>query len=84
MASQITCFDIGEMSLKMVQYSGGSVKKTAEAEMPNNMISDGQIVSAEAFSQFILETAKSNGMRRKDAALILPSTNVHVRTAVVP
>ena len=84
MASQITCFDIGEMSLKMVHFSGNSVKKTVEADMPNNMISDGQIVSPEAFSQFILEQAKANGIPRKDAALVLPASNVHVRTAVVP
>lgn len=84
MASQITCFDIGEMSLKMVYFSGNSVKKVVEAEMPNNMISDGQIVSPEAFSQFLLENAKNNGIPRKDAALILPAANVHVRSAVVP
>ena len=84
MASQITCFDIGEMSLKMVHFSNGSVKKAVEADMPNNMISDGQIVSPEAFSQFIAETAKSNGIPRREAALILPAASVHVRTAVVP
>lgn len=84
MASQITCFDIGEMSLKMVHFSNGSVRKTVAADMPNNMVSDGQIVSADAFSQFVTEMAKSNGIPRKEAALIIPTANVHVRTATVP
>lgn len=84
MASQITCFDIGEMSLKMVHFSGSNIKKTVVADMPDNMISDGQIISADAFVQFLYETAKANGIPRKEAALIIPASNVHVRTAVVP
>jgi len=83
LASQITCFDIGEMSLKMVHFNG-SVKKTVAADMPNNMVVDGQIVSADAFSQFIAELAKSNGIPKREAALIIPSAYVHVRNAVVP
>ena len=84
MASQITCFDIGEMSLKILQVSNGSVRKAVEAEMPNNMVSEGQIFSADAFSQFVLEQAKANGIPRREAALIIPSSVVHCRTAVVP
>ena len=84
MASQITCFDIGEMSLKILHFANGSIKKVVEADMPNNMISDGQILSADAFSQFIREQVKINSIPRREAALIIPSGDVHVRTAVVP
>ena len=84
MASHMTGIDIGEKTLKLAHFVNGNLKKFASVDLPDNMISEGQIVSTEALSALIKETAKSNGIPRKDAALVLPSSLVHVRTVKVP
>jgi len=77
-------FDIGEKTMKMAYVVGGKVKKTAVVEVPESMVADGQIIAADAMSAFISESAKTYGIPKGDAALILPPSQVFVRTATLP
>ena len=84
MTSQITGFDIGEKNLKMAVFSKGNLSQAVSAEIPDNMVSNGLILSMDAMAEFISETAKSKGLSKKDAAILLPSSLVFTRTVTVP
>lgn len=53
-------------------------------ELPDNMVSGGEIVSMDAMADFIKEMAKENGISRGAAAVILPGTLVFTRNVTVP
>ena len=61
MPGQITAFDIGECMVKAVCFTGGKLKKVMAKELPDNMVSGGEIVSMDAMADFIKEMAKENG-----------------------
>ena len=72
MPGQITAFDIGECMVKAACLTGGKLKKVMAKELPDNMVSGGEIVSMDAMADFIKEMAKENGISRGAAAVILP------------
>ena len=84
MPGQITAFDIGECMVKAVCFTGGKLKKVMAKELPDNMVSGGEIVSMDAMADFIKEMAKENGISRGAAAVILPGTLVFTRNVTVP
>ena len=84
MTSQITGFDIGEKNLKMAVFSKGALSTAVSVEIPDNMVSNGMILSMDAMAEFISETAKSKGLQKRDAAILLPSSLVFTRTVSVP
>ena len=84
MPGQITAFDIGECMVKAVCFTGGKLKKVMAKELPDNMVSGGEIVSMDAMADFIKEMAKENGISRGAAAVILPGTLVFPRNVTVP
>ena len=43
MAKQWIGFDIGDCSVKMVHVAGKEIKNTVVAELPDNIVDDGQI-----------------------------------------
>ena len=55
MPGQITAFDIGECMVKAVCFTGGKLKKVMAKELPDNMVSGGEIVSMDAMADFIKE-----------------------------
>ena len=61
MPGQITAFDIGECMVKAACFTGGKLKKVMAKELPDNMVSGGEIVSMDAMADFIKEMAKENG-----------------------
>ena len=61
MPGQITAFDIGECMVKAACLTGGKLKKVMAKELPDNMVSGGEIVSMDAMADFIKEMAKENG-----------------------
>lgn len=81
---KIVSIDIGENALKMLYYSGDQVKKYIFAEMPNDMVRNGTIVSMDAMADFIRDVAKEHGIPKGKAAIILPSALVHTRVVTVP
>lgn len=53
MPGQITAFDIGECMVKAACFTGGKLKKVMAKELPDNMVSGGEIVSMDAMADFI-------------------------------
>ena len=64
MPGQITAFDIGECMVKAACLTGGKLKKVMAKELPDNMVSGGEIVSMDAMADFIKKTA-SPAVRRR-------------------
>ena len=84
MPGQITAFDIGECMVKAACFTGGKLKKVMAKELPDNMVSGGEIVSMDAMADFIKDMAKENGISRGAAAVILPGKLVFTRNVTVP
>jgi type IV pilus assembly protein PilM len=75
--------DIGSSSLKIAEYSKNKIHLFSES-MPDNMVSEGQVLSLEAMSQFIKETLKKNHISEKKCSVILPDTLVFTRRINMP
>lgn len=71
MSKTYTCFDIGSDSLKIAVCVDGSVKKIVSEKLPDNLVRDGVIVSPEAMSDFIKETAGKHRVSNRPAAILL-------------
>lgn len=84
MPNNITAFDIGESQVKVVSLAGGSVKKAAAFELPDNVVSGGTVVSMDALADFLKEKLPKSGPLKKDAAVILPDSLVFCRNITVP
>ena len=76
--------DIGQKALKLALVSGGTVLKTAMAEVPDNLVRDGRVVSIETMAELIRAAMKDHNIRCKDAAVIMSGSHVFVKTAVMP
>ena len=84
MAGTITAFDIGESAVKIVTVSGGSVKKAACLELPDNLVSDGMVVYNDAMAETLRTAMSKDGISKGKAAVILPDRLVFARNVVVP
>ena len=58
MAKIHTGFDIGGNMLKIAVCSDAQVKQLVAEPLPDSLVKDGRIVSSEAMSEFLKETAK--------------------------
>lgn len=77
-------FDIGEQLLKIACCSGGKIVGLYEEPLPDHAVSQGRIVSPEAMSQFLKETAKKYKIGKGDCRVILPETQVFLRRITAP
>ena len=84
MPNTITAFDIGESQVKIVSLSGGSLKKCQALELPDNVVSNGTVLSMDALADFLKEASPKGALARKDAAVILPDRLVFARNVTVP
>ncbi len=84
MAKTILGVDIGSDSLKLALVSGGQVKKTVIAPIPNSLVKDYRVVSPETMGELIRDTMREHGMRAKNAAIVLPNETVYVRNVNMP
>lgn len=84
MAGNLIAFDIGESQVKLVQLSGGTVRKAVAAELPDHMVSGGEILSMDAMADFLRDVARKNGVSRGAAALVLPASQVFTRRVETP
>lgn len=84
MAGGTVAFDIGSSQVKLVWYSGKTRRKAVAAELPDGLVSGGEIVSMDAMADFLRQTAKENGIPHTAAAVILPASLVYMRTVDVP
>ena len=84
MTGQIVAMDLGTAQAKLVWYAGGRVKKTVAAPLPDQLVSNGVIVSMDAMADFLKQLAKENGIPRTGAAVILPDRLVFTRSTALP
>ena len=71
--SRMIGVEIGSNTLKMAVVSGGQVKKMAVKAMPEDLVREGRLTSANAMTQFLKDMMKENGIRGGSCALVLPS-----------
>ena len=86
MAGTILGVDIGSDSLKLAlcKTKDRTIKKTAVARMPANLLKDGRVTSPEAMGELLRNTCRENGIRASKAALVLSHENTYLRTVVMP
>ena len=77
-------FDIGACELKIAQWDGSAVRRTVIAQMPDNLVKNGVIISYAAMADFIKETARENRLSGRDCAVILPASYAFLRRVTVP
>lgn len=83
MKGQMIGFDFGERTLKMAVVSDQTCKQAVCIEVPDNLVSNGKILSVDAMADFIKEAAKEYGIPKGDAAVILPGEEVIVRNVTM-
>lgn len=76
--------EITENTLRMIACTGDEIKKTVTAELPDDLVTDGRILSMDAMADFMRETAHENGITKGNAAIVLPSDLVYVRNITIP
>lgn len=76
--------DIGASALKLALCAGGQVRRAVSAEMPDNLMRDGRLVSPEATAHLIGETLKKEKLSARRCALVLPAAAVFTRVIAVP
>ena len=77
-------FDIGACELKIVQWDGSTVRRAITAQVPDNLVKNGVIISYPAMADFIKETARENHISGRDCAVILPTSHAFLRRVTVP
>lgn len=76
--------DVGYDQLKLALMSGGRIVKTASASMPENLMKDGRVTSADTLGDMIRQIMKINHMRASHAAIVLPGEDVYVKNVRMP
>ena len=78
-------FDLGGREVKMLQLmTGGEIRRTAAVELPDDLISEGRILSMDAMADFIRATPAEQGIPRGDCGVILPPSLMFVRNVTMP
>lgn len=76
--------DIGYDRLKLALVKDGRIKKAAIEKMPEHMMRDGKIVSAESMGEFIKDCLRRNRISCDRAALVLPEESMFVKNVRMP
>ena len=84
MANTILGIYIGHDQLKLALVRKNKVLKVATAPMPENLLRDGRIVSWESMSDLVRNTMKENGIRAKEAGVVVPTESVYVKNVEMP
>lgn len=84
MGRQLVGFDIGESTLKMVHKSGGEIKTCVVADVPDNTVKNGVIVSMDAMADFIRESARKNDIPKANASVIIPAEQILTKNVTMP
>ncbi|MDO4271201.1 MAG: pilus assembly protein PilM [Eubacteriales bacterium] len=84
MSKQYLGLDIGNSAVKMAVCGPDAVHRLAVAELPENMVSGGRILSPASMSEFLRDMRREHHVSCRDAAVILPEDVVFFRQLVVP
>lgn len=75
--------DIGGNNCKIALRHGASMRMVSR-RMPENMIRDGELASAQTMAKFLEAIRKEEGIREKKCALVLSSSQVFFRHVTLP
>jgi len=84
MTKTYTGIDIGTGHIKMAVVSDKGVLQIAVEEVPENLVKDGRIISFEAMSDLIRETAQKNRIKTRDCAFLLHDRETFTRRLTMP
>lgn len=76
--------DIGHDQLKLALVDNGIVLDAVSVPMPDNMLKEGELTSIEAMADLIGKTMKTNGIRAKNAAFVMPNEMAYVKEVSMP
>ncbi|MCR4797452.1 MAG: pilus assembly protein PilM [Lachnospiraceae bacterium] len=80
----IVGIDIGTNRLKLVVSNGKKIKKVVSADMPENLVKEGEVVSLESMGEFLRETMKANRVSASDAAVVLHGERIYLKNVTLP
>ena len=84
MAKSYLGIDIGAGHLKMAVFEGETVSHIVTAEMPDNLIKDGRLMSYETMADIVRDTLKAKKITAKECSLALHSHDVYTRRITLP
>ena len=84
MAKDLLGIDIGYDRMKLAWVSGGQVKKTVSVPMPEKLLKEGRVVSIETMGEMLRNTVKEQGIKCKNAAIVLSGETVFIRNVTMP
>lgn len=84
MSKTIIGIDIGASQVKFAACEAGRVRRLAAAPVPDQLVREGRIVSYEAMSAFLKETAAKLKLPGRKCAVVLPSALAFSRRTVMP
>ena len=76
--------DIGQNRLKLALVSGGVVKRTVSAQMPEGAIKEGRPDPADMVVDLLKETMKEDGIHASYGALTISGENVFIKRIDMP
>lgn len=84
MAQTILGIDVGHNRLKLALMSGKKLKKACVLDMPENLVSDGRIVSPETMGEYLRMSLKERGIRAHRAGYVFYGDRVYMRPVTMP
>ncbi len=84
MARTTVGFDIGARAMKLAKWDGSTVRGTAVAPVPDNLVQNGVILSYAAMSDLIRETVREHRLTGRECAVVLPAGHVFLRQITLP
>ncbi len=84
MGSKIIGIEVGSDTLKMAVVKDNTVLKMAIERMPQNLVVDGRVTSADAMVRFLRGMMKKHGIRGNKCAMVLPPPTVVAQQVSLP
>lgn len=84
MTKTIMGIEIGNYRIKISVCSKGLVEKFVVADLPDDLVQEGKIVSWEAMADIIKEIVKENNINCKNVAAVLPDGLTYIRRTTMP
>lgn len=79
MSKKCIGFDIGARSVHIAVREKDGVGRVVNVQTPEGLVRDGQILSFEAMGDFLKELRKTEKLRTKKAAMVLPASQCYCR-----
>ena len=84
MAKNILGIEFGSDRIKISEMKNGELVHFVAADMPENIVLNGEVVAWDALSDFLAEILKKNRFSAKQVALVIPDSLTFTRRLSVP